>query len=126
MPLVAMKPKKLHWWVVPGILTASLAGVGAMGTFIVRSADYIKLPEAVAAESKRNDTQDQRLDKLITLQEYQQQANQLAPSAPSATELPVWEGQGIREWDGVDECFYCCPWEDRKRCYDEMRWFRCR
>ena len=106
--------KRLQWWVVPGIITASLAGFGALGTFIVKSADYIRLPEAMAAESKRNDSQDQRLDKLITLQEYQanQQMNQSAP-------------RGLREWDDDRQISWCCPTSDRQQCFDANLWETC-
>ena len=105
--------KRLQWWVVPGIITASLAGLGALGTFIVKSADYIRLPEAVAAESQRNDTQDQRLDKLITLQEYQanQQMNQPA-------------SRSIREWDENGNCWEC-PLETKQACWEAKVWMGC-
>ena len=101
-----MKPKKLQWWIIPSIATASFAGLGALGTFIVKSADYIKLPEVLASEVKRNDTQDQRLDKLITLQE-------------------LYQKSGLREWDGTDEQFWCCPMPDRDQCWEQKLWRVC-
>ena len=104
-----MAKKPMAWWVVPGIVTATLAGLGAVGTFIVKSADYIRLPEVVAAEAKRNDTQDARLDKLITLQEYQV-SNRQAPRAQTFTEEDD-KGRWVCVAERYEECWERDLWQ---------------
>jgi hypothetical protein len=102
----------------PALITAGIAALGAAGTAIVKLADYIKLPDVVAQEAKRNDTQDQRLDKLITLQEYQQQ--QRPNQAPNRSSSP-----GLREWDDTNQTMWCCQLPDRNACFDQTLWRRC-
>ena len=98
-----MAKKPMAWWVVPGIVTATLAGLGALGTFIVKSADYIKLPDVLAGEIKRNDNQDARLDKLITLQEYEA-SNRPAPRQQTFTEDDD-KGRWVCVADQYEDCW---------------------
>ena len=82
---------------------------------MVKLADYIRLPEAVAQQEQRNDTQDQRLDKLITLQELYQQQQQ-APNSPAPR--PTY-----RYWtDDRGDCWRC---DVRSDCEQDQHWERC-
>ena len=69
-----MKHKPVWWQTWPALLLGASAGVTALGALIVKSSVYIQLPVVMAEEVKRNDSQDARLDKLITIQELQQKA----------------------------------------------------
>ena len=115
-----MKRHETPWFLSkPALITAAVAALGAGGTAVVKLADYIKLPDVVAQEAKRNDSQDQRLDKLITLQEYQQQA----PNQRSSDRQP--EAQGLREWDEQQNTTWCCPIMNRHACFAQGLWRRC-
>lgn len=51
--------KKNIWWKHPGTLLSMIAGIGIAGTFIVKSAIYITLPDRVqAAEEKVKTVED--------------------------------------------------------------------
>ena len=103
-----MSKKPLAWWVVPGVITASLAALGALGTFMVKGAAYITLPERVEAGEQVNAKQDESLNKLTAIQEtwlkvYQQQqaqqpplANTLAPPRPPRHQ--EWQDPETRLW----------------------------
>ena len=108
--------KAVPWWLSkPALITASVAALGAAGTAVVKLADYIRLPEAVAQQEQRNDTQDQRLDKLITLQEYYQQQQQV-PNQPA--QRPTY-----RYWTDDDgNCWRC---DVRWDCEQDQSWEVC-
>ena len=82
-----MAKPKLAWWIVPSIVTGSLAAMGAVGTLIVQSAKWITLPEKVEAGEQKNVQQDAQLQELKAINEtwqkiYQQQQTQPPASVP--------------------------------------------
>lgn len=81
-----MKSKAPPWWQLPSIIVASL---GALGTATVVIARYVTLPTRVEAGEQKNVQQDKQIDRLITLQEYYQQQQQV-PNLP-APRTPRWE-----------------------------------
>ena len=114
-----MSKSKPPPWQFPAIVSGIVIALGALGTFIVRSATYIQLPEKVAEAMQKNAEQDSAIDKLTAIQEtwqniYQQQQ---APNQPAP--------RGLREWDGTDEVFYCCPLLDQEACYAAALWRVC-
>lgn len=113
--------KPMAWWVIPGIITGSVAAFGALGTMMVKGAAYITLPDRVEAGEQVNDRQDEALNKLTAIQETWQQIYQRQQAAP--TPAP-----GLREWEESDQTFWCCPAPDaswRQWCFDADQWERC-
>lgn len=59
--------KKNVWWKHPGTLLSMIAGLGIAGTFIVKSAIYITLPDRVqAAEEKVKTVEDYIKEQTIS------------------------------------------------------------
>ena len=106
-----MKRPKPQWWMWPAIMTGGIAAFGTLGTIAVNYATYAALPKRVEAGEAQNEAQDKQIDRLITLQEYYQKQQQ--------------QTQGLREYDGTDEQFWCCSLTDRQRCFDERLWKVC-
>ena len=105
-----MKPKaKLSWWVIPSVITGSLAMLGGLGTCAVKYATYESLPSKVEAAQQKNVEQDQAIDKLTTINEtwqqiYQQQQQQV-PNQPAPQgfewrqdDQGTWYCQGAETW----------------------------
>ena len=95
------KPTKPAWWLLPSIITGSLAAVGGLGTLAVNYATYAALPQKVEAGEAKNEEQDDKLDSLIQIQEYwkgiyaaQQAPNQAAPHVS-------------KYWDDEAKRYYC-------------------
>jgi len=114
-----MKKQSRPVWMMPALVTGSVAALGALGTLAVKSATYITLPETVAEAVQKNTEQDQVLNKLTGIQEtwqqiYQQQQapNQAAP-------------HGLREYDEYSNVFWCCEFQQREACYEHNAWSRC-
>lgn len=112
-----MSEKPLAWWVVPGIVTGALAALGALGTFIVKGAAYITLPERVEAGEQVDKRQDGAIDKLTGIQEtWQKIYQQQAANAPPPRREPLRETDADGTW--------CCE-TTRERCWEEQTWERC-
>ena len=132
-----MKPKaKLSWWVIPSVVTGSIAMLGGMGTCAVKYAAYESLPQKVEAAQQKNEEQDKALNGLGTIAEQNQklldkwdkiyeQAKQHAPNQVTPMVRPPKPEGGLREWDDAVQTFWCCPLHDRQRCFDEELWWRC-
>ena len=95
------------WWQLPAIIAASVAGLTALGTLIVKSAVYITLPDKVEASEQVNKQQDEAINKLTAIQETWQNiyTQQQAPRVK-------------RIWDDAAEAWYCDDgreqyWADR-------------
>ena len=106
------KPTKPAWWLLPSIITGSLAAVGGLGTLAVNYATYAALPQKVEAGEQKNEEQDKQLNSLIQIQEYwkgiyaaQQVPNQAAPPVSK-----YWDAEAHRYWcsDGEQDW-----WADR-------------
>ena len=67
-----MAKPKLAWWVIPGVITGSVAALGAVGTLIIGSAKWLTLPEKVEAGEQKNVQQDTALNQLSTIAEQNQ------------------------------------------------------
>ena len=98
-------------WQFPAIVSGIIIALGAIGTFIVRSAKYIEVPEKLEAAEKKNIEQDTKLHDLNYIADQNQKIldrvtqqpapNQAAPSRPS-----VWWAQ---DQDGE---WYCTNGQD--------------
>ena len=112
-----MSRKPLAWYVVPGVIVASVTALGAMGTLIVKGATYLTLPERVEAGESVNQRQDESLSKLTAIQEtwqkiYEQQAPSTRPFIP-------WQEEG-----------WCCDARLKEDCWlkdaqGRNGWWRC-
>lgn len=121
------KRKPLAWWVIPGVVAASVTALGALGTVIVKGAAYITLPEKVEAGERKNSEQDEALSKLTAIQETWQNIYQQQQQQPQYQNLPnpLPRTEGLREWDDTNQTFWCCPQSDRDACYTQQQWGRC-
>ena len=130
-----MAKPKLAWWVIPGVITGSVAALGAVGTLIIGSAKWLTLPEKVEAGEQKNVQQDTALNQLSTIAEQNQKlldkwdgiyAQQQHANAPvPAVRLPEPEPI-LREFEeGVG--YWCCnvAAEWRQWCFDYDQWYRC-
>ena len=85
-----------------------------MGALIVAVIVFLAtLSPRLSAAEKKNSLQDEAILELKKSNEiwqniYQQQ-----------------QPQGLREWDGISETFWCCPLSDRNACFDQQQWVRC-
>ena len=94
---------KLAWWVLPGVITASVAAIGAIGTLIIGSAKWLTLPEKVEAGEQKNVQQDESLNKLTASQEtwlkgYQQQQEANMPAPPRPPRHQEWQDHETHRW----------------------------
>lgn len=115
--------KKPAWWMIPALITGSLAALGAMGTLAVNYATYAALPSKVEAVEQHNGAQDKQIDRLITLQEYYQKQDSRQSVAPSRSGGPRW-----RETDAHG--FWCCDEERLNDCWltdneGRNQWWKC-
>ena len=129
-----MAKAKLAWWVIPSVITGSVAALGAVGTLIIGSAAWLTLPDKVKAGEQKNVQQDAQLQELKVINEtwqkiYQQQQAQPPASVPvPAVRLPEPEPPApLREWDEQAQTFWCCKAsaEWRQWCFDYDQWYRC-
>lgn len=121
-----MKRQPLAWWVIPSIITGSLAALGAVGTVIIQSANWLQLPAKVEAGEMTNQRQDEAINKLTAIQEYwkdvyatQQQQQVRPPPAPA-----VQPQAPLREWDDQDRTFWCCA-TTSEDCWERSTWYQC-
>ena len=114
-----MKKQSRPVWMMPAIVTGSVAALGALGTLAVKSAIYITLPERVEAAVQKNTEQDQVLNKLTGIQETWQQIYQQQQQAPNQA-----APRGLREWDEQDVCWECSS-RDREECFERSLWIAC-
>ena len=110
-----MTKKKLAWYVVPGVLVASVTALGAVGTVIVKGATYISLPDRVEAGEQVNKRQDDSLSKLTAIQETWQNIYEQQTAHPPVT---TW-----REED--DDGAWCCVASAYDDCWRNRLWQRC-
>jgi hypothetical protein len=119
----------------PVMVTVGVASLGALGTFLVRSASYVQLPDAMAAVQKKNELQDDAILEMKKSNEiwqdiYQsQQLNQRtaptlreelevaeSPAIPVVTPDP--DDPDLWQWtqDGVRWCSDGrIPWKWKKK-----------
>ena len=118
-----MAKPKLAWWVIPSVITGSVAALGAVGTLIIGSAKWLTLPEKVEAGEVKNVEQDKALDKLTAIQEtwqniYQQQQQVSNPVIKREREPPP-----LLTWEDADGTLWCC--DPRTDCEDVGNWWEC-
>ena len=107
-------------WMMPALVTGSVAALGALGTLAVKSATYITLPEKVEAAVQKNSEQDQVLNKLTGIQETWQQIYQQQQQVPNQA-VPR---TAVREWrDPETGQWWCC--EEDTGCQYDKDWYRC-
>ena len=111
-----MKKQSRPVWMMPALVTGSVAALGALGTLAVKSAEYIVLPGKVEATEYKNAIQDKQIDRLITLQEYYQQQQQQAPNQAAPPAVREWKAPDTGQW-------WCC--EERSGCEQDADWYRC-
>ena len=105
-----------EWWWLYGVLATLVGGIVLWGS----------LPGRVAKAEQQIDDLKGWAKELQgytrAQQEYnQQQQQQQMPNAPVSLESPA----GLREWEDTDQTWWCCPWQDRQQCYDQVAWRRC-
>lgn len=117
-----MSAKKPPPWQLPAIIAGSLAALTALGTFIVKSAKYIELPDVMAGVQEKNTLQDEAILELKKSNEIWQdiytQQQQQAPMVPTRRlPLDYWTDE-----DGT--CYQCDPnVSDCANSWDG--WWRC-
>ena len=107
-------------WQLPAILAGSIAALTALGTFIVKSATYIQLPDKVEAAVQKNTEQDTEITALTAIQktwqniyEQQQQMQQQVPNQSAPQPERRW-------WQDDNGDWWVCDW----RCDEERNWMR--
>ena len=84
------------WWQLPAVIAASVAGLTALGTLIVKSAVYITLPDKVEASEQKNQLQD---DAILELKK----SNEIWQNIYTQQQAPRVK----RLWDDAAEAWYC-------------------
>lgn len=92
------------WWQLPAVIAASVAGLTALGTLIVKSAVYITLPDKVEASEQKNQLQDEAIIELKKSNEIWQNIYQQQQAPPSKVK---------RLWDDAAEVWYCDDGHDQ-------------
>lgn len=103
---------KPAWWILPSIITGSLAMLGGLGTCAIKYATYESLPSKVEAAEQKNELQDDAILELKKTNEVWQQIYQ-QQQAPNRSTVEVW-----RDDDGLQ---WCCE----TQCGETMNWWRC-
>lgn len=106
---------KLQWWVIPSIVTGSVAALTALGTLAINYATFAALPKRVEAGEQKNTQQDETLNKLTGIQETWQQIYQQQQQAQNTTRSRRCEYQ---EEDGA-------WWCRDDGCDGDDGWYRC-
>ena len=96
-----MKKKNIVWYrSFPVILTA-LAGVGVLSTAVVKSADYIKLPENLARAEEKIETVEDWIKEQQIIQKQQQAINDYYYNKEKQGEEVILSPDGRWKWDTV-------------------------
>ena len=122
------KKPPLQWWVLPSLVTASLAMLGGLGTCAVKYAAYESLPTKVEAAVQKNQAQDENLTKLNTIADQNQKLLDKWDSIYQQQKAPNQSAprpRGLREWDDEAQTMWCCPLENRNACFDQQQWKVC-
>lgn len=62
---MAKKTKQIEWYKKPGMIAASIAMVGALGTAVITLARYIALPQRVEAVEQKTDKIEQYIERQV-------------------------------------------------------------
>ena len=86
------------WWLqTPALIAGGIAAFGTLGTFIVKSALYISLPEKVLAAEAKNDEQDTVLTQQTAILTILKDAYQQDVAQRQEEDDWYWD-EKAREW----------------------------